>query len=542
MARADERSVLLGLLPLLEQVGVVAWAGARAAAKGAQLHRDGATGRVGVTDDAGAFVHVKDGLEQPERVVFRAERARLAVSCTCETAPCAHAAAGLHELLRRARRWREGAQQQASALDVLRERMRGVRAAEPAVPRVLSDLDRLPLDAAVDMLALQARQVLRLGPPEVETLTAVAQRVRSGAAALPGPHARLAVRLLQAMAVRKLVYMPLPEAAETAARDLAAVACLDGTAATAAAVELVDLVVEGHPQVGVHVAAELDAAVRRDAAVRAAVASEAVTRLEPLASAWRPAAALTARDRLVSALVAAHAEAGELEAAQTLARVWPPTRSGLAALAAACGAVGDAAAVAELAERHPPGTEAWRTALAAGAEAAEGAHHFAAARTLAARLVEIEPTPDAFARAARLFRDEAQWPARRDGWVADWLGRDEAAWLVPALAGESDAVAALLHAAVAGALRPRTVCAAVELLIDLDPYTAWRAQCVRLRALEASTAVSLRTAREDVATLQRAAHALGEPGLATDFVRLVAREAPYSSSFSRNGSFISDDK
>jgi len=410
----------------------------------------------------------------------------------------------------------------------VRDRLAGVRAEsrEPTHSRVLSDLERLPLDAAIDMAALAWRHSLRPASLEVGQLAAATQRIEAMAAAEPLRGAQLAVRLLDALDTRKVVFVALPEAAETAVVRLVHVAVLaagQGHPDQGVLDALVRMALEGHLQTAAHAAAALDVTVQRAPEVLAAVTSLVLVWAAQPHAEWREVSAPSGRDRLFSGLIAAIAHAAALDQAMALAAVWPPMRSALVVLATALGAQGRSDDVLTLAAHYDARGESWAACLSAAAEAARIQGQPACSARLAAYAFDRRPGEMWFAMLAQAD-GAADWPTRRMAAVTRLLADDDPAWLPARLAAEPDAVAALLHAILAAPLRDRSTSGGLVLLRDLDAHAAFRGRCVRLRAMATSPGLTARPFRDELGQLEIDAEKLREPGLFRDFARLLARE------------------
>jgi hypothetical protein len=486
-----------------------------------QLYRDGALGRL-VIGEREVVAQVLDG-EMAERPVLHLERGEIWADCSCGQAPCAHAVAAVHELSKRLRQFREAADQREGVMAALRQRVAG-KAAEP--PKILSNLERLPLDAGVDMVALALRQSLRHGPQEMRELAQVTARLATEAVTAPERAGELAMRLLLALSARKVVFVPLPSEAEEAVVTLVPlVVGIAGSAilGEARATELVGLTMHGPPQVAVHVAAALESAALREAStcllLQQLVRDDCAKGETP----WRELAAPTPRDRLASGIAAASLEHDQLDDAVELALVWPPMRHTLQSLGRALGARGRTDDVLRLAGHFDPRGEPWLALVQAAADAALEAGATATAARLVGVALERHPQP-AWYDLLRRVVPAPDWPQRRSALVARLLADDDPPWLVDRLAGEPDARQALLHAVFAAPLRDRLVREALTHLRALDPLTAFQARCARLAALVHVPGQASRTLADEVTQLRKLAREAGEPQLADEVARLYARE------------------
>ena len=522
----DDRAVFAALAPTVLRTQPVAWAGARASSKGSMLQRDGAVSRLAGMDGR-VHAQVLDG-EQVEHVTLAAAGDRLFATCTCEAAPCGHAVAVLLDLQRKMRQTQQQTEQRAMVMGAVRDRLAGVRAVPPeqAPARMLSDLERLPVDAAIDMVALAWRHGLKPSLMETSQLTAATQRLESIVPAEPAHAAQLAVRLLEALDTRKVVFVALPEAAETAVVRLVGVAVAtagQGPVPQNSLETLVRIALDGHLQTAAHAAAGLDVAAQRTPEVLRTVTDLALAWSAQPHSEWREVSAPSGRDRLFSGLVAAWTAAAELDQALTVARAWPPTRGALVVLAQALGTQGRVEDVLTLAAPYDPRGESWAACMTAAAQAAQAQGQSLCAARLASYAFDRRPAEPWFALLAQVA-PRADWPARRTAAVVRLLADDDPPWLAGRLAAEPDAAVALLHAVLTAPLRDRTAHTGLTLLRDLDPHGAFQGRCTRLCAMATSPGLTARAFRDELTQLERDADTLGEPGLLRDFARLLARE------------------
>lgn len=523
-----ERAVLAAMAPAALRTAAVAWAGARSAALGSQLHRDGALARMTVRD-GGVEAIVHEG-GAAHRIFFEVRSDRLQASCTCESAPCSHATCALLELQKRARQARDADQQQSVVLATLRDRLGSAKLeAAPAKTKILSNLERLPLEAGVDMVALAWRQGLRHGPLEICELTQLVERLEAHAVKAPQPARELALRLLTALAAKRVVFVPLPEEAETAAiRLVPIVAGQDPKARVPTAevlAEMVDLALGGHAQVSAHLAAGLDVAAMRSPPWAEALAAVALARIEREPAVWREVAVPAGRDRLFSALVAARLQQDDLAGALDLAHAWPPMRQALQMLATALGRAGRHDEVVRLAGHYDPRAELWGAGMRAAAEAALDAGFLTVAARLAAWAFELQPAEVWFDLLARMEGAGGPgWPERRGALVAHLLSEEDPPWLADRLAQEPDAADALLHAIVTAPLRERTARASLLQLREHSPLLALHGASARLVALAAAPGTTARVFKDELARIELIADEAQEPGLFRDFAKLLSRE------------------
>jgi hypothetical protein len=522
--KTPDRALLAAMAPVLLQIKPVAWAGARASARGSMLYRDGAVARVTVSDKQ-AMIQVHEA-DETQRVVLQVHHGSLQADCSCGAAPCAHAVAALHELQKRARAAQESDTAQAGVMAALRQRLSGVREEAPEKTKILSNLERLPLEAGVDMVALAWRQSLRHGPGEVRELTLLVDRLTVDSVKQPHQSRELALRLLHALNARKVVFVPLPEAAENAVIRLVPVVtgALGGPPPPPDALaQLVELALDGQPQVGAHVAAGLDMVSLRDGSFCATLTPLTLDHLRRTDVAWREVSAPTGRDRLLSALVVAnlhHERSGE---ALDCALAWPPMRNALQILTQSLGKAGKYEAIVQVAGHYDPRGDLWSVGVQSAAEAALAAGHVQVAARLTTWAFERQPQANWYDLLAKIGAGPL-WPERRAHLVARLLADDDPVWLAERLAIEPDAPQALLHAVLTAPLRERTARDSLGLLRKLDPLAAFHGRCARLMALVRVPGVAARTLKDELTHVDGLSQELGEPGLLRDLGRLLARE------------------
>ncbi len=519
--KIDERSVFATFAPILHRLSTVTWVGARAASHGSRLQRDGAVGRVRPTAENVLVASVFDGV--PQRVELSIVRQELQASCSCGEAPCAHAVAAALEAAQMARQAHASVAQQTDVLAALRSRL-----ARPATPdrqpepaRMLSDLARLPLDAAVDMVALSWRQSLRHGPQDVQDLLDLVDRLEVQAREDHALGRELAVRLLAALGATKVVFSGMPEAVEPAIRLLARLALDRPLELGPQWNQLFDLAEAGHPQVAVHLAIGLEHAAIRSPELAVALSEMLSGRVLAQRATWREVATPTSRDALADGLVVALVRHNDVPAAMELARLWPPMRSGALALAEVLGAQGRHADVLQLGDHFDPRGETWQALMAAAVTAALPEHP-KSARQLARVAWQRGPNVYTFNRLAQLI-GPLDWPEERHALAMHALAEDDVAWLAERLALEPDPVDALLDVALQWPLRERFQREALVHLERLSPQAAFRIRALRVHSLVV-TNVAARTLKDELLRLKDCATAMGEPGLASDLARLLARE------------------
>jgi hypothetical protein len=517
----DERSVFAAFAPFLHRLSTVTWAGARSATQGSRLQRDGAVGRIRPTTPTMLVASVFDGAAQ--RVELSIVHQELHASCSCGEAPCAHAVAVALEAARLARQAQSSVAQQTDVLAALRSRL-----ARPNPPekvqeplKMLSDLARMPLDAAVDMVALSWRQSLRHGPQDIQDLLGLSDRLEAHAREDHAMTRDLATRLLAALGATKVVFSGIPEALEPAIRLLARLALDRPLELGPAWNQLFDLAESGHPQVAVHVALGLDQAAVRSAELATALTEMLEGRVLAQRATWREVAVPTSRDTLADGLVVALVRHDNVALALELTRLWPPMRSGTLALAEVLGAQGRATEILQVAEHYDPRGETWQ-ALMATAMAAALPEHPNAARMLANAAWRRGPNLPTFNQLATLYAGPL-WPEQRHTLAMQALVEDDVSWLAERLAQEPDPVGALLDIALQWPLRERFQREALHHLEKLSPEAAFRIRALRVHSLVV-TNVAARTLKDELLHLKDCAATLGEPGLASDLARLLARE------------------
>ncbi len=536
---------------LLAGLSTLAWAGARNSTRGGQLHRDGWVGRVRLDGDA-AQALVSDG-DHGENVRLRRGERGVDAECSCGVARCAHAVAVVVELQRQARHSAIEQGDRDNVLSALRARIRPPQSPEMQPARALRDLERLPDEAAVDMVALSWRQALRPTASDVAELTLAVDRAVAAVTADAKRATGWALRLLDALGATRPVFTPLPEAACLQVERLCRLIETGFDADLIA--PLFRHATDGAPQIAPPVAALLGRQCGRDAGWAEAVhVSLTNWTLNQRHRPWREHAEPGGVDLLVSACVDAARRAGQLARAMDLALAWPPGRSALVSLLA----TGDRAvadrATTLLSRFDPRGATFGEAAGVALDYAGDGA------TALAVWVLDRTAQP-AWYRRARAASNPGQWPVRRDLWVAATLAHDDPPWLASELAQEHDAVQALYAAVIAGPLRDLTADSAIDLLAATDPDKAVAACQARLVA-QCATAEpghkALLASADRLCSLARRAglataagpflQLVGDNGVSRApvqrlFAALVRRDpSDYSSSSSSTGSRISLDR
>ncbi len=527
---ADDRTWLARLAPVVAQLSTLAWAGARNSARGQQLFRDGAVGRLSGRD-SGLQVLVVSGQDSDDsggEVVMLAlaegltGQSALTSQCTCGAPRCAHAVAAVLEVQRRGKAVVESQRTQDSVMGALRQRLQ-VRSAATEDRASLLDLQRLPLDAAVDMVALTWRQSLRPGAPEVLDLEKMTERVVEAVVAQPEQARQWALRLLTALGARKVVFTPLPEAAEAAVLRLAGVfdyADINQEIQTV----LVDQALDGHPQVAPHVGHTLVRLASRAADPRQALIAQLLQwRAKQPHDLWRESGQVSGRDLLFSGLVDQCLAQGDVASAQELAMAWPPLRSALTALAQELAAAGQFEALIRLLGWYDPRGGLWQAGSEAGVSAAMAAGLPAVAARLALWAFERQPVRSWLQWLHRTC-PPAEWQQRRSALIDKALTWEDPEWLPACLQDQPDAAAALLQAVTLAPLRDKCVRGCLERLEKIDPLRALMGREVRIRGLLGAGAVPPKVLRLELLALMDVADRLQEPGLAKDYSKLLVRE------------------
>lgn len=530
---ADDRSWQARLAPVVAQLSTLAWAGARNSARGQQLHRDGAVGRV--REGAGglqAAVHTGgDGAGDDSTAelvtlslvdAVNSGETMLRCHCTCGVPRCAHGVAAVLEVQKRAKLAADSQRTQESVMGALRQRLQ-VRSAATEERGALLDLQRLPLDAAVDMVALIWRQSLRPGAPEVRDLERMTERVVEAVVAQPELARQWALRLLTALGARKVVFTPLPEAAEAAVLRLAGVFDyadieheIPGT--------LLDQALDGHPQVAPIVAQMLVRLASRPRGPRQGLAAQLLQwRSRQPHDLWRESGQPSGRDLLFSGLVELSVAQGDGPAALELAMAWPPMRTALTELANSLGAAGQAEALIRLLGWYDPRGALWQ----AGSEAAVSAAAQASLPAVAARLAlwafERQPVRS-WLQWLYQTCPPVEWRQRRLALLDKVLTWEDPEWLPSWLQEQPDASVALLQAVTLAPLRDHAVRGCLERLERLDPVRALIGRQVRVHGMLASGAAAQKGLRLELLALMDLAVRIQEPGLAKDYSKLLVRE------------------
>ena len=422
--RREEAGYLLALAPSLLQVGSLTWAGARASSKGTQLLRDGAVSRFVVGRDH-VQAQVRDG-EWPEQTTLTVHNGSWRASCSCSLAPCAHAVAVLLFAQREARDVQRSGQQRDDVLSALRQRVQQPAAAVPQSTRILSDIERLPLPAAVDMVALGWRQNQRPTATDAKPLAELAVRLKELAKTEPVQARELALRLWSALSARKVVFTPLPTEAEEAALSLVPVVAGMGQGDapdTEQLAFLTDLALAGGHVLPALAATVLEMVLVRQPELLAKTLDLVTDWLLAHKPEWKEIAQPGGRDRLVSLLCSQCLASGDLHGAAQLAMRWPPLRSVLLTLVEALADAGRLDDAQRLADHFSPRDETWQAVQLAAMDGAVRGGHAGAAARICAQALDVVPGPvwlDALARVV----PASEWQQVRSKQVEALVARD----------------------------------------------------------------------------------------------------------------------
>ena len=528
----EEKHWLARLAPALAQLSTLAWAGARHSAHGQQLLREGAVGRV-QSGDAGleVLVHAGDpgGEDQVVEIVTlslaeqpAAAEPSLRCRCTCGAPRCAHAVAAVLAVQKRAKVQADSQRTQDSVMGALRQRLQ-VRSAATEERGALLDMQRLPLDAAVDMVALTWRQSLRPGAPELRDLEQITVRVVGEVVAQPELARLWALRLLTALGARKVVFTPLPEAAEAALLRLAGVFDY-GDIQQEISSTLYDQALDGHAQVAPIVAHLLIRLASRQGGPRQAVAAQLLRwRAQQPHDLWKESGQPSGRDLLFSGMIELCLAYGDVSSAGELAMAWPPMRSALASVAAALGAAGQVEALIRLLGAYDPRGGIWQAGVDAGITAAAQGQLPAVAARLALWAFERQPV-QTWLQWLHATCPPDEWHQRRLALLDKVLTWEDPEWLPAWLLQQPDAAAALLQAVTLAPQRDKAARGCLERLAVLDPLRALVGRQVRIRALIGSGPSATKGLRAEWLALAELADHLREPGLASDYRKLLVRE------------------
>lgn len=216
------------------------------------------------------------------------------------------------------------------------------------------ELDRLPLAAAADMLALDLGVGGTLGRPHELQLERVIGRLAHPGQGQDAEVGAAALVLLTALCDRACARGKLPSFASEAVAWLARQVLLrvDDPGGRSVSVPCEGLLT-GPPQLSSALVGPVLEVCARVPEVEQAVCAR-LLRGEDGAR-WREHAVISGRDVLASTLVERAVARGDLDTAMRLARAWPPMRTALLALAAALKQAGRDTDLATLALPYHPG-------------------------------------------------------------------------------------------------------------------------------------------------------------------------------------------
>lgn len=384
-----------------------------------------------------------------------------------------------------------------------------------------SDLDRLPIDAAVGMWSAQTST--SLGPSE----------------AIDAELRRLIDRIKEVPSDRRMQLWQ-PMIAGLLARGAAAMprgamaafgAALSDDAPTLPIDDLVTIATacwSGDEAIGAVLLEPCLNGARRRGLTRQ-VLLQSVYELAAVDTAqWREYSAHIVRDVLVGSLCELGCLQGDRKEALRLALVWPPGRSALTALALGLATAQDYSALSALLGRYNSGG-------ALRASVVELLWLDAERRlddALAAWLTADQPGPAQWIRCRRCT-PPALWPRRRQALLDQLVRGDEVPnvleWLPGSLSNETDAAVGLDDLVVAAYVaRPRLSADAFTTLLKANPAIALRRAAMTLRDTISAGALSRSELRRCKADVERAAAAMGEPLLAAGVLGLLRRESEAS--------------
>lgn len=389
----------------------------------------------------------------------------------------------------------------------------------------LSDIGRLPLEAAVDMVCAGIDAMPNLpggghrggkGPlPELverieETGHAEPQRAAAAAARVLGAGARVG---------------GLGGGAVDAIQRLALVALRGGDAATLA--RLTAALLAEPLQLGTALLGPLVQRCRQDAGARIVVIEAARLWLAQTDRVWREHDGADAIDGLMSSLVEQGVARADLDEAVAAAFLWPPMRTALRRLGSALAGAGRVRDLDRLVQPYKRRGALFNALVEVVTTVAASQGH--RGEELAAWLFALQPDAASF-DLARTTTHPRLWRARRAALIGRVLDTDDAPWLVPLLLGEADAEDVLIQLTRDHVRRDATVVAALAALQDMHPKRAFDEACAALlRWATGAPSRSGQHARELAAqshaqAIQRAAAALGQPALADAWLGLARRE------------------
>lgn len=373
---------------------------------------------------------------------------------------------------------------------------------------VLSDLQRLPVEAAVDMLvATLETDAALLDFTLAERLQTDVQDVTRRSA--------LSLRLLEAWD-RRTTTSEL-QLAEIGRLAPLVTAHIDTTVGALA------LVGRSQGPCGVALIEPMLRASRLDTSVRAALCERLETVAAEASRPWREVGDMGPLDVLSSGWVEQWLAAKQCQAALRVAVLWPPGRSALVNLAATLAGLDDVQGLSRLLSRlDSRGTLASAAAQAAAQVAkSKGPAGESVAWWCFARRVDSESFSLLQACTSSL-----NWPRRVTGAITATLDLGEAVWLVELSSEQRDPAQFLQLLVDLAERRPRTERSALEALADLDPVKGYRAGCgVLLRLLHRDDGVSgAQTVKRCVRFVRACAQRSGQRQMCEQWLELVRRE------------------
>jgi hypothetical protein len=220
----------------------------------------------------------------------------------------------------------------------------------------LSDVERLPLAAAVDMVESSMASDHTFGTHQQRQLEAIWRRLEVQRREQPGDDdGRFSMRLLEALFASASRRHAVPNYASEMSRQLVAAAlqapCPDRQSEHF--VSAMTLVLTGPMALSATIVEAVVAAIYRSPVLLDQAAAE-VARWQraPGAPRWRENGLLTGRDVVCSAVVGRALAGGDLERATRLALLWPPTRTTLLELTRSLARRGQESTLCDVLERY----------------------------------------------------------------------------------------------------------------------------------------------------------------------------------------------
>ncbi|GEM_PF-2847038 len=392
-----------------------------------------------------------------------------------------------------------------------RQRSRELATPKPNLPGkrgvLLTDSERMPLQAAVDMLVLTVATEQRTGPVLDRELARITMRLQEAAGCRDGA-TRLTRSAIEALAGIGPVG-GLSAAAAQHAGELAAILVDHGD--TSDATWLTELVLAAPDQLSSAIGHEVGRLLRSEA-LRPAVAEAGRLWLASGRATWRENDAATGRDAFFSAMALRLAEAGHVDQAYDVAEAWPPMRTPLKRFVELVCAAGKPDRLVDLAKRYDSDGLLHR-ALIQALTAAAGTSD-SGSKKAAAALFAIAPT----------LENAARMPSKPDGGTNPntfalientLIQRDapDAVTHIPDGPAGRDLMLGLIERFPN---RGRTMKAIVRRLDRADPIVGFEARATWLTATIKTWpgSVSATRLRSMLKALRTAAIKAGEPALA----------------------------